>query len=146
MLTVEVNGRTYTSDVDVVLDEQNRWSLAIPAQHHLDNGTYDVVSIITDPAGNISTDATLDELIIDRLAPSLTFSPVTGDDMLNSADLQSALSVGGSSDAENGSLLELSVSNNNYTGAVIDGVWQIVLPLLDVQSFEFPSHLRRSSQ
>lgn len=135
VLSVELNGQTYTSDASVAVDNDGNWSLNLPAQNVLTEGVYDVAVTVIDLAGNISSDISIDELEIDRTAPSLTLTAITADDFINIADTQAPLNVVGTSNAENGSVIDLSVASSSYTGTVADGSWQVAVPLVDVQSF-----------
>ena len=70
-LTILLNGITYTEGDGNLTDNANdTWTLVIPAANAIPDGTYDVVATATDLAGNIATDATTDELIINALAPN----------------------------------------------------------------------------
>ena len=68
-LTVTVNGATYTVGDGKLSYSGNNWSLQIPAGKELAEGTYSVVASILDSAGNVSTDVTNNELVIDLTAP-----------------------------------------------------------------------------
>lgn len=73
-VTVSVNGKTYTPQTGLVLDADG-WHLAIPAADALPTtGAYEVSVTETDPAGNWSTDTSLNELklIITIPAPIIT--------------------------------------------------------------------------
>ncbi|MDX1430905.1 MAG: cadherin-like domain-containing protein, partial [Gammaproteobacteria bacterium] len=73
VLTVTVDGMTYTLGTDPALTALgNDWTLdlAVSAQI-LADGTYDVVVMSTDAAGNTSSDATAGEVIIDTTAPAV---------------------------------------------------------------------------
>ncbi|WP_348700904.1 Ig-like domain-containing protein [Leeuwenhoekiella blandensis] len=71
-LTVVVNGVTYTEgDGNLVDNGDDTWSLTIPDANALPDGTYDVMATATDVAGNNSSDATVDELTIDTVVPTL---------------------------------------------------------------------------
>ncbi|MGO4911547.1 Ig-like domain-containing protein [Leeuwenhoekiella sp. W20_SRS_FM14] len=71
-LTVVVNGVTYTEgDGNLTDNGDNTFTLIIPAGDALPDGTYDVDATATDAAGNTSSDITIDELVIDRAAPTV---------------------------------------------------------------------------
>ena len=81
-LTVEVDGIIYTLGVDPELtrDAQGAWTLDIPSGNELNEDTFDVIVISTDPAGNISNDETMNELRIDLTPPLVTVtSQITND-------------------------------------------------------------------
>ncbi|MCX2679307.1 Ig-like domain-containing protein [Galbibacter sp. EGI 63066] len=65
-LTVEVNGVVYTEgDGNLVDNGDDTWSLTIPEENALDDGTYDVIATATDANGNTANDDTTDELTIE---------------------------------------------------------------------------------
>ena len=68
-LTVAVGGITHTlgKDFDLLSDTSGKWTLKPKAE--LPNGTYDVVTTVTDDAGKTMTDATKDELTVDVAPP-----------------------------------------------------------------------------
>jgi microcystin-dependent protein len=64
VLTVAVNGITYTAGgADLTLSGTN-WTLVIPSGNALTTGTYSVTATVTDLAGNSTSDATSAELVI----------------------------------------------------------------------------------
>ncbi len=70
-LTVEVNGAIYTEgDGNLTDNGDDTWSLQIPDEDSLPDGTFDVVATATDAAGNSATDGTTNELTIDTMAPT----------------------------------------------------------------------------
>ena len=83
-LTVAVDGIVYTpGDGNLVLNADDSWSLSIPAANTLTDGTLDIVAVVTDAAGNSSTDASFADLIIDTVAPDV---PLLAPDILLSDD------------------------------------------------------------
>lgn len=71
VLTVTVNGITYTSGDGKLILTGTNWSLQIPIGNELTNGTFQVIATVTDIAGNSSTDITNNELIIDTTKPGV---------------------------------------------------------------------------
>jgi cyclophilin family peptidyl-prolyl cis-trans isomerase len=64
-LSVTVNNQTYSpGDGNLVVVGTN-WTLNIPAAHTLPAGTYNVSASSTDAAGNVGTDTTTGELVIE---------------------------------------------------------------------------------
>jgi len=64
---VTVDGETYRA----TNDGSGTWTVWSGTVHELENGTYDLAVVATDPAGNTSTDATTDEL---KVRPDLSVS------------------------------------------------------------------------
>jgi len=125
-LTVEVNGVTYTAgDGNLVDNTDGTWSLSIPV--NLAEGLYDVTATVTDSAGNLNTDPSSSELLIDTTAP---ITPTTTP--LITSDTTPVLS--GTANAGPGETLTVSVDGVTYTvgdGNLIDngdGTWDLSIP------------------
>lgn len=74
---VTINGNTY----DAVNNGFGWWDLAGGAiSPALADGTYDIVVIAVDAAGNVGTDGTIDELTIDTTVPELTVDTLLTND------------------------------------------------------------------
>ncbi|HLS57939.1 MAG TPA: Ig-like domain-containing protein, partial [Zeimonas sp.] len=96
-LTVTVNGVTYSVGADLVRSG-NDWTLTVPAA--LPQGTYNVVATVTDAAGNASSDATSNELVVDTTPPGTpTIALVAGDDRVNASEAGAGVAVVGTAEA-----------------------------------------------
>jgi hypothetical protein len=71
-LQVALNGKTYTAGDGNLTVTGTNWTLQIPAGDALPAGTYNVAASATDAAGNVGTDGTTNELVIDTTAPVVT--------------------------------------------------------------------------
>jgi len=70
-IVVTLNGVTYTEgDGDLIDNNNDTWTLNVPAGNALADGTYDVAITATDTAGNTSSDVTVDELVINSTLPT----------------------------------------------------------------------------
>ncbi len=72
--TVTVNGTTYTlgTDPELTVNGTGIWTLDLSSLAPvLADGTYQVVATMTDAGGNISTDATTGELLVDTVPPAV---------------------------------------------------------------------------
>lgn len=131
-LTITVGDQTFSSaDGSVVLDpDAGTWTLDVPVS--LLDGTYDVVVVQVDPAGNTSTDTTADELRVDTTPPG---TPTV--DLLVSADGLPILT--GTYDANDDGVLVVTVDGVSYTSGedpelLLDpstGTWELDLTGLD---------------
>ncbi len=80
-LSVAVNGVTYVLGTDAELTSSvDDWTLDLSAIAPLAEATYEVTAIATDAAGNPTTDATSNELVIDLTGPTVTVTPLTTND------------------------------------------------------------------
>ena len=72
--SVTVNGQTYTeSGADLVVNGSD-WTLTVPTAESLADGQYEVTATITDAQGESTTDVTINELIVDTVAPTITLT------------------------------------------------------------------------
>ncbi|MDX8552805.1 Ig-like domain-containing protein, partial [Tenacibaculum sp. 1B UA] len=122
-IEVTVNGVTYTEgDGNLVDNTDGTWTLNIPAGSEIAEGTYDVSVEATDAAGNTSSDATTDELVIDTTAPVLTITidNITADNIINASEAGSTIPVSGmvGGDFNTGDTVTLVINGNSYTGTV----------------------------
>jgi len=131
VFTVTVNGVTYTlGDGQLVLTGNGAWSLSIPASEELAEGLYDVVATVTDVAGNVSTDPSSSELLIDTTAPT---SPTV---VAQSSNTPIPV-IGGTVDLQPGEVFTVTVNGVTYTvgdGNLVinpDGTWALTIPASD---------------
>ncbi|WP_299011690.1 Ig-like domain-containing protein, partial [uncultured Tenacibaculum sp.] len=125
-IEVTVNGETYTEgDGNLVDNGDGTWTLNIPAGNEIAEGTYDVSVTATDAAGNTSSDATTDELVIDTTAPTV---PTVNSQVTN--DTTPVITgIADSSDT-----IEVTVNGETYTegdGNLVDngdGTWTLNIP------------------
>ena len=128
ILSVTVNGVTYTDgDGNLVLNSDGTWQLTIPASDALTDGDFDVAVMVTDEAGNTTTDVGTDELTVDTtppVAPGVT-SLTTNDD---------TPVIKGTSFMADGESLSVEVNGVTYTegdGNLVvnpDGTWELTIP------------------
>ena len=70
IFTVTVNTIVYTpAEGSLVVNGDGSWDLTIPAGNVLDESTYEVVASVSDAAGNVSSDTSSNELIVDLTPP-----------------------------------------------------------------------------
>jgi len=126
LLTVTVNGVTYTAgDGNLVSNSDGSWELSIPTE--LVEGTYDVVVTVTDAAGNVSTDTSSDQLIVDTTTPA---SPTVNTLTTNNTTPV----ISGTATLDPGEILTVTVDGILYTvgdGNLIinsDGTWTLNIP------------------
>jgi hypothetical protein len=116
---VVINGVTYST----IATGGGTWSITVPAVDALGDNTYDVGVTSTDGAGNSSTDATTNELVIDSAAPA---TPTVTSQTTN----DSTPTVSGT--AEAASTVDVVINGVTYsTTATGGGTWSITLPAVD---------------
>lgn len=96
-----------------------------------DGASYRVSVSAQDSAGN-SASAT-HTISVDTTAPVISVNTLSGDDVLNAAEAQQALTVQGSSSAEAGQTVTVTLGGKTYTALVAnDGTWTLDVPAVDL--------------
>ncbi|AVH15930.1 BapA prefix-like domain-containing protein [Enterobacter sp. SGAir0187] len=129
-VTVTLNGKTYTATIQ----SDGTWATTVPAADVgalADGASYQVSVSAQDSAGN-SASAT-HGISVDTTAPVVSIATLSGDDMLNAAEAQQPLTVHGSSSAEEGQTVTVTLGGKTYTALVgSDGTWTLDVPAADL--------------
>ncbi|MBU9831582.1 Ig-like domain-containing protein [Rahnella sp. FC061912-K] len=132
-VAVVLNGKTYTAQVDVNGD----WTLSVPATDvaSLTDGNYTVTASARDTAGNPASAS--HDVLVDTTAPALLINPITADGMLNAAELGQPLTLNGTSTAQAGQTVSVTLNSVTYTARVnADGTWSVQVPQDDVAALQ----------
>ena len=128
-LSVSLNGTLYTEgDGNLVVNDNGTWELVPPLA--LEEGVYNVSAVVSDSAGNTSTDNSNTELTIDITPP-----PAPGVTSQTTPDTTPLII--GTSPLSSGTVLKVLVNNINYTsgdGHLLengDGTWQLQIPAVN---------------
>lgn len=145
-LDVELDGIVYSAPSGSLVDDgSGRWVLTVDAGDALEDGSYQVVAIVTDADGNTSVDTSVDDLVIDTIDPatpaidalvSNTATPTIGGDAVLAAGESLTVTLDGvdysSGDGtitvESGDRWTLVVAAAN---ALADGTYDIVATTRD---------------
>nr|WP_250879289.1 Ig-like domain-containing protein [Escherichia coli] len=141
-ITVIFGGKSYTTTVAA----DNTWGLTIPAVDvaTLPDGAANVQASVSNVAGN-STQAT-HAYSVDATAPSVTINTIATDDILNAAEAGSVLTISGTSTAEAGQTVTVTLNGVNYSGNVqADGSWSVSVPTGDLASLTASSYTVNAS-
>ncbi|MGQ4694067.1 Ig-like domain-containing protein [Enterobacter asburiae] len=129
-VTVTLNGKTYTATIQ----SDGSWTTTVPAADVgalADGASYQVSVSAQDSAGN-SASAT-HGISVDTTAPVVSIATLSADDMLNAAEAQQPLTVHGSSSAEAGQTVTVTLGGKSYTATVAnDGTWTLDVPAADL--------------
>ncbi|HGE6929021.1 TPA: Ig-like domain-containing protein [Enterobacter cloacae] len=129
-VTVTLNGKSYTASIQ----SDGSWSTTVPAADVgalADGARYQVSVSAQDSAGN-SASAT-HSISVDTTAPVVSIATLSGDDVLNAAEAQQPLTVHGSSSAEAGQTVTVTLGGKSYTATVAnDGTWTLDVPAADL--------------
>ncbi|MGO3447188.1 MAG: Ig-like domain-containing protein, partial [Kluyvera intermedia] len=129
-VTVTFNGKSYTATIQ----SDGSWSATVPAADVAalaDGASYQVSVSAQDGAGN-SASAT-HSVSVDTSAPVVSIATLSGDDVLNAVEAQQPLTINGSSSAEAGQTVTVSLNGKTYTATVAnDGTWTLSVPATDL--------------
>ncbi|WP_431629701.1 Ig-like domain-containing protein [Enterobacter cloacae] len=131
-VTVTLNGKSYTATIQ----SDGSWTTTVPAADVgalADGASYQVSVSAQDSAGN-SASAT-HGISVDTTSPVVSIATLSGDDVLNAAEAQQPLTVHGSSSAEAGQTVTVTLGGKTYTATVAnDGTWTLDVPVADLAS------------
>ena len=126
VLTVEVNGVIYTQgDGNLVDNGDGTWELSLPAT--LTDASYEVIASVTDAAGNVNTDTSVNELVVDLTAPIVP--TVTTLTTFNTTPV-----ISGTTSTVAGETFTVTVNGITYntgnTNLIVnaDGTWDLTIP------------------
>ncbi|WP_436368063.1 beta strand repeat-containing protein [Enterobacter ludwigii] len=129
-VTVTLNGKSYTATIQ----SDGSWTTTVPAADVgalTDGGHYPVSVAAQDSAGN-SASAT-HSISVDTTAPVIGVNTLSGDDVLNAAEAQQPLTVHGSTSAEAGQTVTVTLGGKTYSATVAnDGTWTLDVPAADL--------------
>ncbi|HBD5083498.1 TPA: Ig-like domain-containing protein [Escherichia coli] len=124
-VTVTFGGKTYTASVAA----NGSWSVTVPAADlaTLPDGAANVQASVSSASGN-SASAT-HAYSVDASAPTLTINTIASDDILNATEAGNPLTISGTSTAETGQTVTVTLNGATYTGTVqADGSWSVSVP------------------
>ncbi|MHC9002826.1 Ig-like domain-containing protein [Enterobacter adelaidei] len=130
-VTLSLNGKIYTTTVD----DSGNWTYSVPSADlaHLKDGDASVQVSVTNVNGNSASAGR--EYNVDATAPSVTINTLAADDILNATEAQADLTVSGTSTAEAGQTVTVSLNGKEYTTTVgADGGWTLSVPAADLAS------------
>ncbi|KTK48162.1 type 1 secretion target domain-containng protein [Enterobacter hormaechei subsp. hoffmannii] len=128
-VTISLNGRIYTTTVD----DSGNWTYTVPSADlaGLKDGDASVQVSVTNVNGNSASAGR--EYSVDATAPSVTINTIATDDILNATEAQSDLAISGTSTAEAGQTLTVSLNGKDYTTTVsANGSWTLIVPAADL--------------
>ena len=128
-VTISLNGKIYSATVD----DSGNWTYTVPSEDlvHLKDGDASVQVSVTNVNGNSASAGR--EYSVDVTAPSVTINTLAADDILNAAEAQSDLTVSGTTTAEAGQTVTVTLNGKDYTTtAGADGSWTLSVPAADL--------------
>ena len=130
-VSVTLNGKQYSA----LVGADGKWAIALsPAElAALPQGSNTLVATLTDAAGNTTTvNSSFD---VKTLQPTVTITPLTGDDALNAAEVKTSQTLSGSTqNVAAGSTVQVTIGDHRYTTQVdANGNWSVQIAAADLQ-------------
>lgn len=129
VVSVVLNGKTYTT----TLDASGNWSVGVPAADlaALRDGDASAQVRVTNVNGNSAT--ATHEYSVDSAAPTVTINTIASDNIINASEAAAGVTVSGTSTAQTGQTLSVTLNGTNYQTTVqADGSWSLTLPASDL--------------
>ena len=97
---------------------------------------------VEDAAGNdLASSTTSPVLTVDTTAPTISFDAISGDYQLNATEDDSGLTISGTTTAEDGQVITITIGSNSPTDTVSGGVWSVFLTPAQAQALPEGAHL-----
>ncbi|MCZ8865485.1 Ig-like domain-containing protein [Escherichia albertii] len=128
-VTVTLAGQNFTTTVQ----SDGSWSVTVPASAvgNLPDGAVAITASVTDASGN--TGDTSRTIIVDSQAPALSIDPLTADNIINASESGQNLQISGTTDAQPGQTVTVTLNGQTYQGTVQpDGTWSVSVPAANV--------------
>ncbi|HEY6530636.1 MAG TPA: Ig-like domain-containing protein [Cellvibrionaceae bacterium] len=130
-IEIIINGKTYETVVN-----NNNWSVLVPVQDvQALNPTEQVSASVTNKAGD---EAEVSRTLTHSVnSPTISIAPVTGDDIINTAEDDTAVLISGTTALiEDGQILTLVINGKNYTATINNNAWLSEIPAADAQALK----------
>ncbi len=130
-VVVKFAGQTLTTTVQ----NDGSWSLTVPAStvSSLSDGATEITATVTNTSGN--TGDTSRTITVDSQAPALSIDSLTADNIINATESGQDLSITGTTDAQPGQTVTVTLNGQTYQGTVqSDGTWSVTVPAANVDA------------
>lgn len=113
-VVVKFAGQTFTTTVQA----GGGWSLTVPASavSSLADGAAEITATVTNISGN--TGDTSRTITVDSQAPALSIDSLTTDNIINAAESGQDLQITGTTDAQSGQTVTVTLNGQTYQGVV----------------------------
>ncbi|HEY1844952.1 MAG TPA: Ig-like domain-containing protein, partial [Buttiauxella sp.] len=128
-VVVKFADQTFTAQVQA----DGSWSLNVPASamDSLSDGRAQISVSVTNVSGNSADSAHV--ITVDTQPPAITLDNLTEDNIINAAEAGQDLLVSGTTDAQAGQTVTVSLNGKDYRTTVQnDGTWSLNVPAADV--------------
>lgn len=113
-VTITFGGKSYTATVDA----DGNWTATVPSADlaGLKDGDASVQVSVTNAHGNSASAGR--EYSVDATAPGVTIDTVAGDNVINGSEASAGVTVSGTTTAEAGQTVTVTLGGNSYTAQV----------------------------
>lgn len=128
-VTVTLNGQTYTGTVT-----GGNWSVTIPTgdlSTLTDGGSFTITADVSDTDGLVAPQAGV-PLTADLSAPAISIDGFSDGAVLSAAEQGTDLTITGSTTAEDGQTVTVSMNGGTYTATATGGAWSVTVPAADL--------------
>ena len=130
VVVVEMGGQSYLGNVS-----GGQWSVTVPAADLAalpDATTVTVSADVSDRAGNPAIQAS-NSFDTDFSAPTVSLDPVAGGS-IELIDVSTDLTLTGTTTAEDGQTVRVSLDGQTYSGTAASGAWSVTIPQTDLSA------------
>ncbi|EEW1178033.1 Ig-like domain-containing protein, partial [Escherichia coli O157:H7] len=136
-VTVTFGGKNYTTTVEA----NGSWTVNVPPADlaALPDGAGNVQASVSNINGN---SAQADRAYsVDATAPLVTINTIASDDILNVSEAGAGITISGTTTAQAGQTLTVTLNNNTYQTTVLaDGTWSVNVPAADLSGLTASSY------
>ncbi|PJD64127.1 type 1 secretion target domain-containng protein, partial [Enterobacter kobei] len=130
-VTITFAGKTYTAKVDA----DGNWTATVPSADlaGLKDGDASVQVSVTNVNGNSASAGR--EYSVDATAPAVTIDTVAGDNVINASEASAGVAISGTTTAEAGQTVTVTLGGKSYTAQVQQGgIWSVNVPGTDLSA------------
>ncbi|WP_044860191.1 Ig-like domain-containing protein, partial [Enterobacter ludwigii] len=128
-VSITFGGKHYTATVDA----SGNWTATVPSADlaGLKDGDASVQVSVTNVNGNSASAGR--EYSVDATAPAVTIDTVAGDNVINASEASAGVAITGTTTAEAGQTVTVTLGNKQYTAQVqAGGTWSVSVPGADL--------------
>ncbi len=129
VVTVTLDGQTYTGSVS-----GGSWSVTVPASDLAslaDGGDFTITADVLDTDGLSAPQASV-PLSKDATAPTVSIDNFSDGAVMNAAEQGTDLTISGTTNAEDGQTVTVSMNGQDYTATASGGTWSATVPAIDL--------------
>ncbi len=131
LVTVTLDGQTYTDTVS-----SGSWSVTIPSGDLValaDGGTFSLTADVSDADGLVAPQSSV-AVSKDVTAPTLSIDTFSHGAVVNAVEQGSELTIAGSTNAEDGQSVTVTLNGESYSGTASSGAWSVSVPTADLSA------------